>query len=161
MNGFTRVVMTTALVTALAALAAGGCHPYGQQIDTGGSGSQRRVAPELLPATQSSLPDVPVPQRFKYDPKRSRTVATSGIRMVDNHYTGPADKWAVGRFYKRYMPDHDWTAMSDQMLDGRVYLQFSRGRERCTITIEDRGWSGTDISVMIYPEVPARASGGY
>jgi len=102
-----------------------------------------------------------VPQRFKLDQNRSRAMATSGIRMVDYHYTGPADKWAVGRFYKRYMPDHDWTPMSDQMLDGRVYLQFMRGRERCTIMIEDRRWSGTAISVMVVPEVPARGSGGY
>ena len=161
MNRSMHLMTMATVVTAFGAAWLVGCGSYGQRIDTGGSGSERRMEPELLPASQSPLPDVPVPQRFDLDQKRSRAVATSGIRVVDHHYVGGADKWAVGRFYKRYMPDHDWTAMSDQMLGGEVFLQFTRGRERCTIKIMDRGWRGTDISVLIIPEVPARASGGY
>ncbi|MFW6145833.1 MAG: hypothetical protein ACOC7R_00700 [Planctomycetota bacterium] len=161
MNRSMHVATLATLVTALGAVGPGGCNSHGQRIDTGGSGSERRVAPELLPGSKGPLPDVPVPQRFELDTKRSRAVATSGIRVVDHHYVGSADKWAVGRFYKRYMPDHDWTTMSDQMLGGDVFLQFQRGRERCTIKITDHGWRGTDISVLIVPEVPARTSGNY
>ncbi len=161
MNRSMHLATMATVVTALCALGAGGCSSYGQSVDTGGSGSQRRIAPELLPGSERRLTDVPVPQRFELDSQRSRAVATSGIRVVDHHYVGPADKWAVGRFYKRYMPEHDWTEMSDQMLGGDVFLQFQRGRERCTIKITDRRWKGTDIHVLIVPEVPARASGNY
>ncbi|NQU76115.1 MAG: hypothetical protein HQ546_07380 [Planctomycetes bacterium] len=153
--------MTIGKQLALAGLLIGsvlaGCNDR-RMIDTGDSGRREVAAPDVLVARASSpVTDLAVPLGFKLDEKNSRSMATVGIRSVEHRYTGRADKWAVGRFFKRQMPLAQWTLLSDRMSEGTIHLTFSNGRELCELEIGDRALYGTVIWANIYPT--ARSSG--
>lgn len=127
-----------------------------RRIDTGGSAREQLVPSELVGQTRTPIHDIPVPLQFELDQDRSRSWATGGIRVVDHRYVGPDDKWAVGRFYRRQMPNYQWVAVSAQQILGRISLRFVKGNQRCVVEIDDDGsWtsSGTGVNVQIFPEI--------
>ena len=153
-KGLLMTVLVAALVTT-------GCqNTVGvRRIDTGGSAREQLVPTELVSQARTPISDIPVPLRFELDLEKSRSCATGGTRVVDHRYSGGEDKWAVGRFYKRQMGNHGWTAMSDQMILGRISLRYVKGNERCVVEINDGGWaSGTQVNVLIFPENRANAN---
>lgn len=129
-------------------------------IDTGAGAPREVEAPsELVAQSRPAIPDIPVPLGFEMYQDNSRSFAAAGLRWVIHSYKGRADKWAVGRFYKRQMPINRWTLETDRMIQGTIYLDFSKGTERCVVTIRDPGWPHrTEIRVEVYPvgrvEVP-------
>lgn len=137
------------LLTAFAALA--GC-TNSATIDTGTSGPQEVAAPgELVAQPRSPVPDLPVPIGFSLDDKNSRSFAGADIRWVVHRYTGRHDKWATGRFYKRQMPLHGWQLDNDRMIQGTVYLDFSKPGQRCVIKVADGSWfTRTVVWIEVY-----------
>lgn len=143
-----------------------GCQSGGT-IDTG-SGAPREVASpsELIAQSRPPVPDVPLPIKFTFEDTKSRSYAVAGIRIIDHSYVdrswfNKADKWAVGRFYKRQMLVNRWTLESDQMVRGTICLQFNKDKEHCKITITDNDspvMSPTRVAVEVMPlgkvEVP-------
>ncbi len=134
-------MMTTLRLTGLA-LAAGlvllssGCGNSNKKLETT-SGGYREVAPpiELIAQARPQIHDLPVPIGFKLDEKHSRNYDTGVARFVDHLYKGNADKWAVARFYKRQMPNYQWTHAMDVFTQGDRRLDFERETERCRIII--------------------------
>ncbi len=123
------------------------------------AGSARPAAPiELVAQRRPPIPDLPVPIGFELAQKESRSIATGGTRWVVHYYTGRADKWAVGRFYRREMPIHGWVQETERMIQGKLYLDFRKDRERSVIQVTDGRWSGTEIRMETFPvgtvEVP-------
>jgi len=100
---------------------------------------------------RSPIPDVPVPLGFKMDQGRSLSAAAPGIRLITYRYKGSADKWAVGRFFKRQMPGYQWVHEADRMIHGTIFLQFRKEGERCAIVIRDASWGNTEVDVEVFP----------
>ena len=127
-------------------------------IDTGQEGSREVSAPSTLMARANPfVTDVPVPVGFKLDEGKSRSTQAGGVRLVDHRYTGRVDKWDVGRFYKRQMPLAQRALNSDRMIQGTIFLTFSKGNEACDVLIADGQWWNTVVKVAIYPVTKAQA----
>lgn len=121
-------------------------------IDTGG-GAPREVASssELVAQARPPIPDLPVPIGFSLDAKNSRSFAGAGTRWVVHRYAGGESKWAVGRFYKRQMEVHGWQLDSDRMIQGTIYLDFSKAGQRCVVKVTDGSWfTRTVIWIEVY-----------
>ncbi len=135
------------VVAVAAALA--GCNQGA--IDTGGSAGEADAPTELVAKARSPIPDVPAPLGFKMDQKHSLSAAAPGVRLITYRYKGSADKWAVGRFYKRQMPSYQWVHEADRMIHGTIFLNFRKEGELCTIVIRDRTWGGSEVDVEVFP----------
>ena len=117
------------------AMLLGGCNKP-QAVDSAGGGYREVSAPTgLVAKARPSIADVPEPIGFKLDERRSRYFAAAGARYVDHLYKGRADKWAVGRFYKRQMPISRWVRVTDRFVQGGIVLDFEKETERCVIQI--------------------------
>jgi hypothetical protein len=139
------------LTVAAAGLVLAGCNGR-STIDTGQGDNREVAAPSALMARANPpIPDLPVPIGFDLDAKKSRSVAAGGLRMVDHRYTGRVNKWVVGRFYKRQMPLAQWALHSDRMIQGTIFLDFSKGNESCFVVIGDAPLWSTSVMVQIYP----------
>ena len=83
---------------------------------------------ELVAQSRPLIPDLPIPLGFEMAQNKSWSRAREGTRWVIHYYEGRADKWAVGRFFKRQMPANGWTQDSDRMKQGDIMLDFSKRR---------------------------------
>jgi hypothetical protein len=101
--------------------------------------------PELVSMSRPPIADLPVPVGFDLAESRSRNLAAAGARFVDHVYTGRADKFAVGRFYKRLMPINRWALVTDKFVQGEIQLDFEKDAERCQVTITDGSFFGTTV----------------
>jgi len=120
-----RMLMTGML--AASAMLLGGCNDKPKAVDSSGGGYREVAAPTGLVAKAiPSIADVPEPIGFKLDERRSRYFAAAGARYVDHLYKGSADKWAVGRFYKRQMPVSRWVLVTDRFVQGGIILDFEK-----------------------------------
>jgi hypothetical protein len=128
-------LVAAALVAALA-----GCNSSGERVNVspGDAGSAGPV-PELVAMSRPPIADLPVPIGFNLDEGKSRNFTAAGARYVDHVYHGSADKFAVGRFYKRQMPVNRWTLVTDMFVQGAIMLDFEKDTERCRITVTESG----------------------
>ncbi len=139
MTGRCLVVFVVALV--VAALA--GCNT-GQQSNN--------PPPELAPKASPAIADVPMPEGFEYDESASRHQVAGGLRLIDHTYTGRKDKYDVLRFYRKQMAANQWTLMRETMLRGDIVMDYDKGNERCSITINKDNWlSPTRVRVVLSP----------
>ncbi len=139
-----------ALFWTLTACLAAGC---GQQASSGPSARGSRSAgpaPELVAAGRPPIADLPVPLGFSLNEGKSRNFSAAGARYVDHVLTGSADKFAVGRFYKRQMPINRWTLVTDMFVQGNIMLDFEKDTERCRITITDGSFGSTAIKMAVW-----------
>jgi hypothetical protein len=141
--------ISTVLLLAAAGLV--GCNS-GSTIDTGAGAPREVSAPsELVAQSRPPVPDLPVPLGFTLDQDNSRSFAGAGSRWVIHQYHGRANKWAIGRFYRRQMPINRWTLETDRMIQGTIFLDFSKGNERAVLMIRDRTWPWSEeIRVEVY-----------
>lgn len=144
MIGITAAIVLSTLV---------GCGGTGRTIATGSAPEEVQAPTELVAKNQPPISDLPVPLKMSLDQDKSRSWSAPGVRVVMHEYTGRADKWAVGRFYKRQMPLKDWKLVADRMLRGKVILDFEKGAERCVIEISDARFGGSRVVAQIYPFV--------
>ncbi|MCD6303525.1 MAG: hypothetical protein J7M21_01015 [Planctomycetes bacterium] len=140
------------LAAAAAVFSLVGCNSQGRSGQVApGSSQQVGPIPELLPMTRPPIADVPVPIGFHLDEGKSRNFAAAGARYIDHVYTGRADKFAVGRFYKRQMPINRWTLVTDMFVQGNIMLDFEKSTERCRITITEGGlFRGTVVKIAVW-----------
>lgn len=150
-----------ALVTlALAAAAlAGGCNkPAGNaggavSVDGSGGGSPPPGPATPPPQLHPPISDVPVPYGFGLDEDKSRNYAVAGVRFVDHVYKGKGDKFALKRFFERYMPMNRWVLSTFIFAQGQMVLDFDRPDERCRVTIRDNEtWGTATVSVLVWPD---------
>ncbi len=151
----------------LLALSAGlaGC---GGSSDSGGvsadGSSTIGPIPELVAMRRPPIDDLPVPIGFYLDEGKSRNFSAAGARYIDHAFKGRADKFAVGRFYKRQMPISRWTLVTDMFVQGDIVLDFEKDTERCRITVSDGGMFGsTRVKIAVWTSgrvVPPSGVGG-
>ena len=152
-------------VLAASATLLGGCNDKPQAVDSAGGGYREVSAPTgLVAKARPSIADVPEPIGFELDERRSRYFAAAGARYVDHLYKGRADKWAVGRFYKRQMPISRWVRVTDRFVQGGIVLDFEKETERCVIQIVKGSlFHPTYIKVQLWTsgriEAPGAAAG--
>ena len=108
-------------------------------VSTGSSAPVGPI-PELVAMARPPIADLPVPIGFDLVESTSRNFAAAGARYVDHVYKGSADKFAVGRFYKRQMPLERWALVTDMFVQGSITLDFEKDTERCRITVTDGSW---------------------
>lgn len=134
------------MVTAVAAMLAG-CANRDQSVDSSsGAPRQTESTTELVAQARPPIPDLPIPTGFTLAEGKSRNFAAAGARYVDHVYSGRADKFAVGRFYRRQMPVNGWVMVTDMFVQGDIVLDFEKETERCRIDLTDSspmGWSTT------------------
>lgn len=128
----------------------GGIGTTGGSTASGGSPAGGTVGPqpELVSMSRPPIEDLPVPIGFDLAESKSRNFAAAGARYIDHMYTGRADKFAVGRFYKRLMPINRWALVTDMFVQGDIMLDYEKDTERCRVTVTDGGFFGS-VTVKI------------
>jgi hypothetical protein len=136
---------------ALLWMAPAGCNDSTQDAGglSGGSGTVGPI-PELVAMARPPISDLPIPIGFDLKEGKSRNFSAAGARYVDHVYKGSADKFAVGRFYKRQMPINRWTLVTDMFVQGDIMLDFEKETERCRITVTDGTFFSTEIKVALW-----------
>ena len=120
---------------------------------SGMSGDSKNVGPEpeLVAMRRPPIEDLPVPIGFYLDEDKSRNFSAAGSSYIDHSYKGSADKFAVGRFYKRQMPINRWTLVTDMFVQGDIVLDYEKDTERCRISISDGGlWGQTRAKLAVW-----------
>ncbi len=135
-----RIVFVVAVVTVAAVAAVmAGCNQTSRLQPVGDQGQRL----ELVAQTRPPILDLPVPIGFSLDERRSRNFAGAVARYVDHLYKGRADKFAVGRFYKRNMPISRWVLVTEIGIQGDITLDFEKRTERCRIIVSKGDWLNT------------------
>jgi len=129
---------------ALTVTLAGGCGP-------------ESTAPTILQArAQPFIVDVPLPDHFELDRRKSTHSFTAGRRQIKHYYLGTASPLAVSNFYRKKMPDHQWELLDRNLSNGVEILNYRKGEEKCEIRIEELPGglfgSKTRISVILQPD---------
>jgi len=139
------------LTAAALCVAPVGCNNSDQQVgfSPGGSGNAG-PRPELVAMARPPISDLPIPVGFDLKEGKSRNFSAAGARYVDHVYKGSADKFAVGRFYKRQMPINRWTLVTDMFVQGDILLDFEKDTERCRVTVTDGSFRSTEIQVAMW-----------
>ncbi len=127
--------LTIGLAAASMLFAACGCENKNSSMADSTTGQNSEAMVELVPQLRPYIPDLPVPTGFDLDEGKSRAYTAGGARYIDHLYKGSDDKFAVARFYKRYMPSNRWTLTTDLFLHGSIKLEFEKETERCDIEI--------------------------
>lgn len=126
---------------ALALVLMGGCGP-------------ETTEPTILQArAQPFVADVPVPDHFDLDRRKSTHNYTAGRRQIRHYYLGSARPLSVSNFYRQKMPDHQWELLDRSLKNGIEALNYLKGEEKCQVRIEEMPGglfgSKTRISVLI------------
>lgn len=130
-------------------------------VSAGGSGDVGPV-PELVAMRCPPISDLPVPIGFDLREDKSRNFAAAGTRYIDHAYSGRADKFAVGRFYKRQMPISRWALVTDMFVQGDIMLDFEKDTERCRISISDGGFlRSTRVKMAVWTSGRIVSPSGY
>ena len=118
------------------------------------SGSKGPVVDGLEATPRPYEHDIPLPEGFKLDDKRSEDWSSGGLRYIRHCYVGPGEAYIVRKFYREQMPLVRWTPTNERSVDGRHVLRYKRGSEACTVTIEQapvRGAYWAEVEVFIAP----------
>ena len=121
--------------------------------------------PELVAMRRPPIEDLPVPIGFYLEEGKSRNFSAAGARYIDHAMKGRADKFAVGRFYKRQMPISRWTLVTDMFVQGDIVLDFEKDTERCRINVSEGGglFGSTRVKIAVWTSgriVPPTGVGG-
>lgn len=123
---------------------------------TGGCGPEPREPTILQARAQSFVVDVPLPDKFNQDRRKSTHSLTAGRRNIKHHYLGSASPLSVSNFYRQKMPDHQWELLDRTLKNGIEILNYRKGEEKCEIRIEEMPGglfgSKTRISVLLQPD---------
>ncbi len=115
--------------------------------------AEKNPSGELQAKARTHVTDVPVPNGFDLEEKRSRSYKNQGgLRWVDYLYEGRAEKFDIIRFYEKQMPVYHWDPQTTQTAQGQTSLDFTKEHERCRITVSGGGaLSTTYIHISITP----------
>lgn len=103
------------------------------------------------PRAQFFWPDVPVPDRFEIDRRRSNHAATAGRRTIKHYYLGSASPLAVSNFYRQKMPEYQWELVDKQLRSGADVMNYRKNSELCEVRVEEvpSGMFGTRTQVTV------------
>lgn len=136
-----KLVMTSVLLSASVALAPG-CGPRNSGTAT------------VLPARpRPYVADVPVPDGFELDRRKSTHENRPGERNIKHYYVGKEKPQAVNDFYKQLMPTFDWEFVDERLSNGVFVLNYEKGGEECEVRVDQMpgGFWGpkTRVTVLI------------
>jgi len=146
MRAFTATLISApGIVLMLAAFGCSGGERYADEK------SANQVEAPLAAATHFQVIDVPVPAIFKYDRKRSSIYKKEAGRQASLVYKGRAHIERVANFYRDHMaaPTPGWKLTDDQMRGVRYVLIFTKGKERCMVTILPGAMGTVQVTVDI------------
>ena len=122
---------------------------------TGGCGPETTEPTILQARAQPFVVDVPVPDHFDQDRRKSTHSFTAGRRQIKHHYLGSASPLSVSNFYQQKMPDHQWELLDRSLKNDIEVLNYRKGEEKCEVRIEELPGglfgSKTRISILIQP----------
>jgi hypothetical protein len=109
-----------------------------------------KVEAPLAPASHFQLPDIPVPALLSFDRRKSLISEKPQARSASLHYRGRVHIDRVVNFFRDHMRGTPgWKLQDDRMRGSRHVLEFIKGRERATVTIEKGGISGVRVIVDV------------
>lgn len=119
---------------------------------TGGCGEKSAGPTQLLPKPQFYVVDLPVPDKFELDGRKSTHTFVPGRRSIQHYYVGEPKPQAVYNFYLQRMPESQWTLKDQQLKNGVYQINYKKDEEDCEVRIESipSGWgSKTQICATI------------
>ncbi len=100
--------------------------------------------------------DVPVPMNFALRWPESQSYRSVNLRTGDFLYEGAWTYRRTAAFYERQMPLAGWTKAAEEDDIGWLRTVWSKGPERCSVFIDDRGQL-IQVRARVYrPEGPGR-----
>lgn len=145
----TRLLRETLVLVALLFLFSGCALFEGKQAE---KGLQLEIG--LKVAHELRLPDVPVPEGFRFLEKESFTYERPTpipLHFARHKYKGRARVEQVARFFRDEMPISGWALQADTENFGVRVLEFSKARRACKLSITRQGWY-TLIVVLVITE---------
>ncbi len=120
-------------------------------VDTAGCKKEPSGPTILDRRAQSYIPDVPVPEKFERDERKSNYTVTAGSRVIHDVYLGGEAALAVRNFYQHHMPGYGWELLDEKLSNAVYNLTYRKGQERCEIRIErtPKGSYGTRTQISV------------
>ena len=104
---------------------------------TAGCGPEPKEPTILQARAQPFVVDVPLPDHFDLDRRKSTHSFAAGRRQIKHHYLGSASPLSVSNFYRQKMPDHQWELLDRSLKNGIEILNYRKAEEECEVRIED------------------------
>lgn len=102
-----------------------------------GCGEKRGSGVTVLPARpRSYVADVPVPDGFELDRRKSTHENRPGERLIKHYYVGDERPQAVNDFYKQLMPTFDWEFLDERLQNGVFLLNYRKSGESCEVRVD-------------------------
>lgn len=148
-----------AILIALPAALVAGCNsnPVGKvpfqvpvvAFNDDGQYLSQRVGPGLVAATESPIPDVPMPIGFKPVVSRCSSSFDGVVRTVVHVYQGRARAAEAVLFYRQQLPLFGWEPADKQAHeDGSTTLYYTKGAESLSMRLDNR-FNTTTIEAYI------------
>lgn len=115
---------------------------------------------QLAPRTNWYIQDVPVPEGFERNQQESNYSADVSGRRILDVYEGRAHPIRVRNFYLTNLPSSGWVKKSDTLAGGIYTLEFSKAKERCTVTIGPKASSRWSPPTEARVSIETRSSDG-
>ncbi|MFO0840368.1 MAG: hypothetical protein U1D55_17810 [Phycisphaerae bacterium] len=103
------------------------------------------------PRQHPTLEGVPLPNGFRLVDDRSVGRATGPTRIGKFEFVGDAERSAVMRFYKEYMPSGGWKLLAEDFDRGVYDLHFESQTEECNVRIRPETARRSTIVINIGP----------
>lgn len=111
----------------------------------------KRVGPGLVAATESPIPDVPMPIGFKPVVSQCSSSFDGVARTVAHVYQGRARAAEAVLFYRQQLPLFNWEPTDMQTHeDGSTSLYYTKGAESLGMRLNNR-FNTTTIEVYVTP----------
>lgn len=104
---------------------------------TGGCGEKPTTPTIVAARAQFFVADVPVPEKFDLDRRKSADSFRPGHREIKHIYVGRTDPQLVGNFYRLKMTEYQWELIDRKLKNGVEFLNYRKGDEKCAIRIEE------------------------
>lgn len=105
--------------------------------------------PPPVSAGETQPADIPIPHlNFTHRPEKSIFLETVGVRTASIKYEGSAHLEDVVAFYETQMPLHKWQHQGTISADSLHKMAFTRKREKCEVTAENKG-SDTYLTIKL------------
>lgn len=102
-----------------------------------GCGGNRNGGTAVLPSRpRPYVVDVPVPEGFELDRRKSTHENRPGERIVKHYYVGDEKPQAANDFYKQLMPTFDWEFLDERLQNGAFILNYKKAGENCEIRVD-------------------------
>lgn len=119
-------------------------------MNFGGCAEKSAGPTVLLAKPQYYVVDLPVPDKFELDGRKSNHTFTAGHRSIQHYYVGSASQLAVNNFYIQRMPEMQWELIDQKLKNGVYHINYKKNEETCEIRIESTpggAWGGSKTQI--------------